>query len=280
MEMTGEPREIINGDDADAADFPWMLELLEVDIDPYSDDHRCGASILSERWALTAAHCVYQEVEYNDFDNLRIVVQEDDRTTQSGDEQVVDVERVIIHPEFCERFNSTSAFYDSNCAFSMENDIALIQFASSINLINGAQTIRPAVSNDESLVATLSGWGQTQRGQTYPLQACIKPAADVLQEAELPWATASSCENDPDVLCYGTDTGDPDPAACHGDSGGPLVTHRASGSFEQIGVVSAAIEPCTCLSFAKFTRVSKYADWIRQYVDDPAQAAARNLLLL
>ncbi|XP_049941653.1 trypsin-7-like [Schistocerca serialis cubense] len=44
---------VINGTEADIADFPWMVSLQIL------DDHVCGASIISSTWVLTAAHCIY-----------------------------------------------------------------------------------------------------------------------------------------------------------------------------------------------------------------------------
>nr|CAD7412743.1 unnamed protein product [Timema poppensis] len=47
------PGKIIGGGFSDEGEFPFMLALLMY------DSHICGASALSEVWALTAAHCVF-----------------------------------------------------------------------------------------------------------------------------------------------------------------------------------------------------------------------------
>jgi secreted trypsin-like serine protease len=43
---------IIGGTDADIADFPFQLSLR------VNGNHRCGGSIISTEWILSAAHCL------------------------------------------------------------------------------------------------------------------------------------------------------------------------------------------------------------------------------
>lgn len=54
---------IVGGYEVDISEYPWQLSLR------YFNVQACGASIISENWALTAAHCVYGYVqkELNEF---------------------------------------------------------------------------------------------------------------------------------------------------------------------------------------------------------------------
>merc|ERR1740131_646984 len=50
--------EIVNGKDSEyAGKFPWQGSLQYRRNENYYYGHSCGASLVSSRWAVTAAHC-------------------------------------------------------------------------------------------------------------------------------------------------------------------------------------------------------------------------------
>lgn len=70
---------IVNGTDADIADYPFVISLQYIYTETRSY-HSCGGSILNEYWILTAAHCIvdsapeeylveYSTTEISDGDN-------------------------------------------------------------------------------------------------------------------------------------------------------------------------------------------------------------------
>ncbi|XP_047098588.1 trypsin-7-like [Schistocerca piceifrons] len=91
---------IINGTDASIADFPWMVSLQ------LAGDHWCGASVIGDSWALTAAHCVFRHEVAN------MTVRAGTSTRGSGG-VVLNVSQAIIHDEFS--------------IISAEYDIAVVQ---------------------------------------------------------------------------------------------------------------------------------------------------------
>ena len=54
-------RRVVNGSPATYGDHPWMVVLF-----CESNKFRCGGSIISENFVLTAAHCIYSELQYKD----------------------------------------------------------------------------------------------------------------------------------------------------------------------------------------------------------------------
>jgi hypothetical protein len=47
---------IVNGEDAQYGEWPWQVSLRQWRTATFL--HKCGAALLSENWAITAAHCV------------------------------------------------------------------------------------------------------------------------------------------------------------------------------------------------------------------------------
>lgn len=60
--LTDGAKYIIGGSEGKKGDWPWLLDL-EVE-DTWKPDkpfrHQCGAALLTSRWALTAAHCLWE----------------------------------------------------------------------------------------------------------------------------------------------------------------------------------------------------------------------------
>ncbi|EDV48811.1 transmembrane protease serine 9 [Drosophila erecta] len=92
---------IISGAATSEGQFPWQasLELLHPSLGFLG--HWCGAVLIHQYWILSAAHCVH-----NDLFNLPIpplwtvVLGEHDRDVESGNEQRIPVEKIVMHHRY------------------------------------------------------------------------------------------------------------------------------------------------------------------------------------
>ena len=51
-------KRIVQGNTADYGEWPWQISVMKQSIYTGGYIHSCGAVLLSENWAITAAHCV------------------------------------------------------------------------------------------------------------------------------------------------------------------------------------------------------------------------------
>merc|ERR1712227_408367 len=230
---------IVGGREATPHSIPW-----QVSVQTRSGFHFCGATIINNKYALTAAHCV------KPGDNIYIVAgAHSKRNWQNDGGKKYKVERIIKHRDY-------------NKGGSLKNDIALLKIYNGIDLTTYAM---PAClppkgyeygSNTQFLV---SGWGTLSSGGSSP---------DKLMQVTVPIVPFEKCarQNRMDtswrkVLCAGLDQGGKD--SCQGDSGGPLVT-KLNGKYVLAGVVSWG-KGCAKAGYpGVYTHVSHYIDWLNQ----------------
>ncbi|MGB1270580.1 MAG: S1 family serine peptidase, partial [Endozoicomonas sp.] len=99
-------KRIVGGQDAEAAQYPWMVSLLYW---RSKNVHLCGATLISPQWLLTAAHC-FDDKQHGLYAYLG--ADKHIRNSDSWydfDSDVVPVEEVVMHPEY----NSKTFEYDA-----------------------------------------------------------------------------------------------------------------------------------------------------------------------
>lgn len=219
---------VVNGTNADIANHPYIVSVRS------GTSHNCGGSILSPTWVLCAAHCSGSSIQYGT-----------DQISASGD-NIISISRWIRHEAYS--------------AFTLINDIAVVQLASAIPLSTGRAeptklpTRMYEVTGNWETKAVLSGFGLDRTGGTIQTR---------LQEVELLVASNAHCSQVhrntvyPSNICAGVPEGGK--GQCSGDSGGPLV----SGGV-QVGLVSWSEKPCTIAPYpGVYTKVSHYIDWMK-----------------
>lgn len=253
--------DIVGGNDADPGEWPWQIR-----IETSTGFFICGGSIVHPRWILTAAHCVTGGSNSFAPSSLRVVLGDHSRAVIGGTEQIRNVVQIVVHPGWDD--------------ITKDNDIALLKLELPAALNDRVKPI-PLVQSpaDDTLVepgdiATVTGWGVLSFGGAAPA---------ILQEVEVPIVSNPVCETaysglatiTANMLCAGYLEGGRD--SCQGDSGGPVVVPDGSGGWKQAGIVSFADGCALPGKYGVNARVSRYNDWINQYINSAdGPAAIRN----
>ncbi|KAJ8347901.1 hypothetical protein SKAU_G00264900 [Synaphobranchus kaupii] len=242
--VTKEPQDnrIVGGNEVTPGEIPWQVAL----IDKRTLVGFCGGSILSERWIITAAHCLLEA----EIDSIFIRVGEHNVHKKEGTERDHEIAEKHVHP----RYNNDQSQYNHDVALlRLEKPIVFTDFALPICL--GPKEFTETLLRTGSM-SVVSGWGKVR------FEGAESP---VLQKVEVPYVDRLQCKGSSNdritrfMFCAGYTTEKRD--SCQGDSGGPHTTKQGDTWF-LTGIVSWGEECAKEGKFGIYTRVSRYYAWI------------------
>ncbi|XP_061549579.1 prothrombin [Phycodurus eques] len=254
---------IVGGTDAEVASAPWQVMLYKRS----PQELLCGASLISNQWILTAAHCILYPPWNKNFTTTDILVRlgkHNRAKFEHNIEKIVAIDKIIVHSKYDWKVN-------------LNRDIALLHMRRPIVFTD---QIHPVCLPNKRVAKLLmnaefkgrvTGWGNLK--ESWGSSGRALPS--VLQQIHLPIADQRTCKSSTSIritdnmFCAGykpedTERGD----ACEGDSGGPFVMkHPTENRWYQIGIVSWGEGCDRDGKYGFFTHVFRMSKWMRKVIE-------------
>ncbi|XP_054734105.1 phenoloxidase-activating factor 3-like [Anastrepha obliqua] len=248
------------GEDASILEYPWMA-LLQYN----SRRFACGGSLVTDRWVLTAAHCINADItrvrlgEYEVSENTKRDCVRGNGVNECTQYIDVRISSTIIHQD-----------YQPATGFK---DIALIKLK---NKVRRNKNIKPiclpfkreffSAPFDQN-VLTIAGWGLTEKG----FSSAVLKRNTITQR---PRAVCQLAYPDADVnrtmICLGGSN--ELPANCNGDPGGPVfwLVEDKLPFYTQIGIMPLGMNKCGGEESSSYyaESVAHSMDWITRVIGE------------
>ncbi|XP_007940950.2 transmembrane protease serine 11B-like protein [Orycteropus afer afer] len=223
------------GSTAQEGEWPWQASLK------MNGRHYCGASLISDRYLVTAAHCFKKTKNPKNY------------TVSFG---------TRVSPPYMQHYVQKIIIHENYIPGEHHDDVAVILLTEKVLFNNDVHRVcLPEASQiflpGEGVVVT--GWGALFYNGEYPV---------LLQKAPVKIIDTNTCNAkeayyglvQDTMICAGYMEGNVD--ACQGDSGGPLVYPNSRNIWYLVGIVSWGTDCGKINKPGVYMRVTSYRNWI------------------
>jgi len=250
---------IEGGKDAIPYSWPWQAALFWKT--NKGMEYHCGATLISNQWLMTGAHCVKNLPDASSY-LVKLGVFNHAKNDEPG-EEVLGLSEIHMHPN-----------YDAGRQCCSPYDIALLKLSKPVEYSDHISPVCLPVEQDDEVppsgASVVSiGWGLTAPAE--------REANPTLRQVFSPLVSNEECNRgnqgnvDEKVMFC---AGESNKHACKGDSGGPVLHQDPkTGTWKQIGITAWFVRPPTQASgcpgpqnYNVYTKVSACLDFISKYV--------------
>ncbi|XP_053679306.1 serine protease gd-like [Anopheles nili] len=246
---------VTHGSISERGQFPWHGALYRSTVTELK--YLCGATLISRRAAITAAHCVTLEKSSKPVDagSLLLYFGKIDLGKWNGPEEDAQIRTVHIPAQYAHE-----RFFNDIAVLVLKEDIKYSNFVRPICLWNFDDDYKTLINK----IGLVPGWGYNEHGLV----------SSRLSFAQMPVVAHETCiwsnrdffskVTSDTSFCAGFKNGT---SVCNGDSGGGMVfKHNNLWYLRGIVSVSAALQDrfrCDARHYVVFTDAAKFTPWIK-----------------